>query len=141
MATHQIELFGHVTYSPNLSYQDVLDREEKLKLEAQVLLSGVDADFIHFEAVGDALRFQCVFTDGGESLFHQICDGLCPMMDNGLAGRLLFVDKDLYTLHYYSLGKGTWQEGTLALPLAGYLEKTTPVRVGSFPHVGPERRK
>ncbi len=126
----------------DLSYHDLLEREESFTLAAQAVLAATGAEFVHFEATGDALRFQCVFSEGNERLFHEICDGLSPSMDNGLAGRLLFVDKDLGSLLYYSLCRGTWQEGTLALPLAGYLDEPVPVKVGAPPpYSGPERRK
>ena len=142
MATYQIELFGHVAYSPDLSYHDLLEREDAFKVFAQQLLPGLGADFLHFEAMGDALRLQCVFGTGAEDLFHRICDDLCPHMVQGLAGRLLFVDKDLHTLYYYSLSEGKWQEGTLKLPPAGHLEKTTPVTLGTPPpYVGTKKHK
>ncbi len=142
VATHQIELFGHVTYSSDLSYHDLLEREEALKNLIQAVLAQSGADFIHFEALGDALRVQCVFADDGEVFFHRICDGLCPYMAEGLAGRLLFVDKDLHDLYYYSLSAGKWQESTLALPPAGHLEKAEPVAIKApEPYAGSTRGK
>ena len=122
MAMYQTEFFGHVTYGSELTYDDVLSREEALKIEATAILSEHGAEFIHFEGLGDALRFQCVFAEGGEKLFHTICEAFAPLMRNGLDGRMLCVDKDLTMVHFYALHDGRWQEAVLMLPVAGFLD-------------------
>ena len=121
MSYHKMELFGHIVYSPDLSYDDLLAREEAAKAIIQTTLENVDGDFIHFEALGDALRFQCVLPEKQDAVFHDICDKLAPHIKNGLDARLLLVDKDLDILYYYSITGGHWQEATVGLPPSGYL--------------------
>jgi hypothetical protein len=141
MSFHKIELFGHVMYSPDLSYHDLLEREETLKLAIQEVLEKADGAFIHFEALGDMLRFQCVLPEERDEVFHRVCDGLAPHIRNGLDARLLLVDKDLDTLYFYALVMGKWQEATIALPSAGYLADAKPVRLGRIPTDHPQEKK
>ena len=122
MAQAQTEFFGYFIYGPDLTYEELLDREEALKKSLQSILAEIDADYIHFEADGDTLRVQCGLGAKNEDLFHDVCIKIAPFMQNGLDGRLLFVDKDLHMLHAYSLHKGKWQEAVIALPPPGYLE-------------------
>ena len=131
MARYKIELFGHIMYSPDLSYNDLLVREEEIKLTMQGILERAGADFIHFEALGDALRFQCVLPEEDDDNFSRICEALAPSMKNGLDGRMLLVDKDLDTLYYYTFVEGKWQEAAVALPPAGHLVAAPPVIIGN----------
>ena len=41
MSYHKIELFGHIVYSPDLSYDDLLAREEAAKEAVQAALENV----------------------------------------------------------------------------------------------------
>lgn len=127
VAQAQTEFFGYFIYGPDLTYEELLDREDALKTSLQEILAGIEADYIHFEANGDTLRVQCGLGAKGEDLFHAVCIKIAPFMQNGLDGRLLFVDKDLHMLHAYSLHKGKWQEAAIALPPPGYLEEHQPV--------------
>lgn len=130
MAGYKMELFGHIVYSPDLSYDELLAREEETKLRTQSILEEAGAGFIHFEALGDTLRFQCVLPEENDDAFHRICESLAPSIKNGLDGRMLLVDKDLDTLYYYSFVNGRWQEAAVGLPPAGYLAEAQPVIVG-----------
>ena len=129
MSFHKIELFGSIVYGPNLSYHDLLEREEEIKVQVQEILEKADGAFIHFEALGDTLRFQCMLPEEREEVFHVICDDLAPHMKNGLDARLLVVDKNLDTVYCYVLAGGRWQESVIALPVSGKLAKAEPVRV------------
>ncbi|CAK7036805.1 MAG: hypothetical protein DELT_00600 [Desulfovibrio sp.] len=133
MSFYKMELFGHVVYSPALSYHDLLDREERIKLTVQNILEKAQGEFIHFEALGDTLRFQCVLPEEKEDVFHTICDDLAPHMKNGLDARLLVVDKDLDAVYCYVIVDGKWQESAFALPPSGKLAKADPVNVDAFP--------
>lgn len=130
MASYKIELFGHIRYNAELSYDDLLVREGEIKLVTQAILEQAGADFIHFEALGDMLRVQCVLPEENEGTFNRICEALAPNMKNGLDGRLLLVDKDLDTLYYYIFVDGKWQEAVTGLSSAGHLAATDPVIVG-----------
>mgnify|MGYP003622724622 CR=1 FL=1 len=117
MAQFATELFAHFVYSSKLSYHDLLEREEELKIFASRLMEDQGGEYLHFEALGDALRAQCVFSGYDEDLFHALCDALAPAMDDHVEARLLFVSKDLDHLHLYTISKGKWQESSLILPL------------------------
>lgn len=136
-----MELFGRVTYSPELSYHDLLEREEAVKVHIQKVLENAGGAFIHFEALGDALRFQCLLPEEKEEVFHAICDGIAPMMKNGLDARVLVVDKDLDAVYCHVIVAGKWQEATFALPPAGKLAKAEPVKVGRIPTEHPKGKK
>lgn len=130
MSFHKIELFGHVTYGPELSYHDLLTREDELKAQVQTALDALGGEFLHFEAMGDALRFQCLLAEEREKIFHAVCDALAPHVLHGLDARILVVDKDLNSLYYYSISGGKWQESLIGLPPAGYLAPAQAVKVG-----------
>lgn len=121
MSQFTIELFGHIVYSPDLSYHDLLDREEQAKAKVQDVLEKASAEFIHFEALGDILRFQCALPEQNDAVFHSICDDLAPFVTNGLDARLLLVDRDLNAVYFYTIVNGKWQEATIGFPPPGYL--------------------
>ena len=125
MAYYTIEVFGHITYSSELSYHDLLELEETAKATVQGILEKSGGEFIHFEAMGDTLRFQCLLPEENDEVFHAICDGFAPHANEHLDIRLLFVDKDLGSIYFYSISAGKWQEATVALPPPGYLPETT----------------
>ncbi|MDL2271759.1 hypothetical protein LJC23_01855 [Desulfovibrio sp. OttesenSCG-928-I05] len=139
MATYKTELFGHLVYSPELSYEDLLAREEEAKLLLQNVLMEHGAEFLNFEALGDTLRAQCVFSGGDEAFYQDICNAMSPVLRDGITGRLLFVDKDLEILHLYALADGKWQEAVMQLPQPGFLDLAAlPVKVLD---VAPSRAK
>ena len=94
----------------------------------QGVLEKEGGGFIHFEALGDTLRFQCLLPEERENTFQAICDGLVLHMVDGLDARVLVVDRDLDGLYYYSIANGKWQEAVLALPPSGYLAPSLPMK-------------
>lgn len=116
MALFATELFAHFVYSPKLSYHELLDREEDLKIFVSRLMEEQGGEFLHFEATGDALRAQCAFAEYHEDAFHSLCDALVPEMNGEVEVRLLFASKDLDYLHLYALSDGEWKEATIVLP-------------------------
>lgn len=132
MAYKKIELFGHIVYSPDLSYHDLLEREESVKNMVQEVLESSGGSYIHFEALGDTLRFQCALAEERDEIFHNICDDFAPHVKDGLDARLLIVDKDLDTLYSYSIVNGKWQEAVIGLPAAGRLDDAPPVKVANI---------
>jgi hypothetical protein len=143
MSFHKVEVFGHIVYSSDLSYDDLLAREEEIKAMTQGVLEKVNGEFIHFEALGDTLRFQCVLPEEREEAFHTMCDNLAPFVKNGLDARLLIVDKDLDALYFYSITGGKWQEAVVGLPSSGYLAPAQAVTLGKLPtdHSQPKKKK
>lgn len=121
MAQNATELFVQFVYSLELSYDSLLEREGELKLEFAAILEQNGGEFVHFEEMGDTMRVQCMFAQYEEELFHDICDDLAPLMDGFVEARLLFVDKDMETLHIFTVCNGAWQESCLRLPTSGPL--------------------
>jgi hypothetical protein len=140
MAVYHTEFFGYFIYGQDLTYEELLSREEEFKLALQDILAGNEADFIHFEAAGDALRVQCAMKDTDEKVFQDICVKMTPYVQNGLEGRLLFVDKDLHVLCAYSLHERQWQEAVIAMPPPGLLEVHRPPLVSNQPRPAPDKR-
>jgi hypothetical protein len=121
MAHHTTELFVQCVYSLELSYQDLMEIEAGLKPALAVIFEEHGGEFLHFEGISDTLRSQCMFSSYSEDLFHSLCDRLAPLMDGRVECRLLFVSKDLDTLHIYTVSRGAWRESCLHLPAAGPL--------------------
>ena len=130
MAQFATELFAHFVYSSTLSYHDLLDSEEELKILFSRLVEDQGGEFMHFEAMGDGLRAQCVFAAYDEEIFHALCDAIAPAMNDEVEARLLFVSKDLEELHLYIVSGHKWQEAILFVPPGpigrALLEEKTP---------------
>lgn len=121
MAQYVCEIFAHFVYGPDLTYDELMGREEALKALVGEVFTQAGGDFIHFEPMGDTLHAQCALSVCEEDTFHAICQGLLPQMDSHVEGRLLGVSKSLDHLYLYTLSNGAWQEACLALPMAGAL--------------------
>lgn len=113
MPHHACEMFAHFVYGPDLSYHELLEREESLKALADGVFVEAGGEHINFEPTGDTLHAQCALPAYGEDLFRAICQGLLPQMDGQVEGRLLFVSKSLDQIHLYTLSDGVFQESTL----------------------------
>ena len=121
MAHYVAELFVQCVYDLDLTYHELLAAEGELKPALTAALEQNGAEFIHFEELGDTMRIQCVFSAHGDHLFHAVCDAFAPLMDGRIEARLLFVEKNLDVLHYYTISEKKWQEAVLHLPAAGPL--------------------
>ena len=121
MAHNATELFAQFVYSLELSYHSLLERETELKAAVAGIWEQYGGEFIHFEEMGDTIRAQCVFAKYEEDLFHDICEDIAPHMDSFVEARLLFINKDLDTLHLYTISNGNCRESCLSLPIAGPL--------------------
>ena len=92
-----------------------------LKAAVTAIWEQYGGEFIHFEEMGDTMRAQCAFAKYDEELFHDICEDIAPHMDSFVEARLLFINKDLETLHIFTISNGRWQECCLSLPDTGPL--------------------
>lgn len=116
MGNYLCEMFGYFEYSEQMTYQELLDREAMLTRDTQELLQEFQAAHLHYTPLGDVLMLQCVFKRYDPELFHEICDGLSPLLCQAVTGRVLFVDKQLNSLHMYSLTEQDWHEADLRIP-------------------------
>lgn len=121
MAHNATELFAQFVYSLELSYHSLMERESELKAAVTAIWEQYGGEFIHFEEMGDTMRAQCAFAKYDEELFHDICEDIAPHMDSFVEARLLFINKDLETLHIFTISNGRWQECCLSLPDTGPL--------------------
>lgn len=115
MATYNCELFIHVRYSAELSYDELYEVEAKLTEELQQALEEHDAEHIDVVTQGDALRVQCVFAEYAEAAFRELCDSTAGCIKDSLSARFLFVDKDLESAHVYYFEDAAWEEVPLNL--------------------------
>lgn len=113
------EMFAQFVYSPDLSYDELHEKEDGITTFTEALLARFGGTFINFEPVGDALHAQCVFQKFSEETAHELCDALVPLMDHGVEARFFFVRKTLVLVSLYTLSEGVWQEAQMQLPDAG----------------------
>ncbi len=129
MAKHDCELFGHMLYSPDLSYSELYAIEADLIDEMHDALEQIGAEHIDLVGMGDALRIQCVLSEHDEPIFHDLCDAVARFLPATVQGRLLCVHKDLSVIHLYCFtGKG-WKEATVDISMQNCLigVETTPL--------------
>ncbi len=113
MATYDCELFGHMLYSPELSYNELHELESDLIPALQTALTAAGAEHIDLLGQGDALRMQGVLPEHMEADFHALCDTIAAFLPPTVTGRLLFVHKDLAVLHLYLFTEKGWKEAAL----------------------------
>lgn len=116
MGNYLCEMFGHFEYSEDMTYQELLDRESMLTQDTKELLQEFQAIHLNYTPLGDVLMLQCVFKHYDPELFHEICDALSPLLCQSVTGRLVFVDKQLNSIHIYSLTEQDWHEAELRIP-------------------------
>ncbi|UZP66799.1 hypothetical protein N1030_14450 [Desulfovibrio mangrovi] len=117
MAKHDCEVFGHMLYSSELSYNELYAIEADLIDELQAALERINAEHIDLVGLGDALRMQCVLTDYDEIVFHELCDAVAAFLPKKVQGRLLFVHKDLSIVHLYCFMDGGWKEAAVDISM------------------------
>jgi hypothetical protein len=135
MPKFRTELFGQLIYDPEISYEDLLPLEEELINLVTARLEEFRGRFITFESEGDRAYFQCLFQDFGAAMFANISKslknltvgkgGLGGLGDLGgrIEGKLLFVDKELSAVYFYTLNKGKLAGRKVELPAAGAIDK------------------
>lgn len=114
MGRYECEVFGLINYSPDLSYDALYAEEERLLVELQDILDGLEAVHLDFWGSGDALQFQCALPEFDAPLLRSLCDEITALLKRKLhgklAGRLLALDKHLSRVHIFYLYPGRWSE-------------------------------
>lgn len=110
------EVFGAFTYSQRLSYYDLLSHEEMLLENLDALFLNSGADYLDFTPLGDQLRMQCGFEEHNLDLFRQIANDIALILPEGVRGRLLCLEKNLFSYHLFWLEKGIWREQEQIFP-------------------------
>ena len=120
-ARYPCEMYGQISYCPELSYNDLYAHERRLVDELTEFLNANSAAHLDFTPDGDSLRFQCELDVYEEDLFHALADGIRPMLTPDIEGRLLFVDKaSLNVVHVYVLKAESWREAAIGIPRSSF---------------------
>lgn len=117
MVKHNCELFGHMLYSPDISYNELYALEADLIDELHDALEKIGAEHIDLVGLGDALRVQCVLTEYSEPIFHDLCDTVAEFLPKKVLGRFLFVHKDLSVVHLYCFLENGWKEAAVDISM------------------------
>ena len=117
MPKFRCELFGHFVFAEEMSYADLLEKEARLKEELSELFVQAGFAHMHFTPIGDFLLVQGVAADHDQDLFHEVCEAVRQLLDEGVQARLLFVDRFLDSVYFYVLNNEKWWESFLEWPL------------------------
>ncbi len=110
------ELYAQLSYGEQLTYEELLEVEDKLIIALQDLLERAEAMHLDFTQQGDCLLLQCVFTAPKRYIFRKIAMHIAGILPDHVTGRLLFLDKMLETVHVYWVEPGCWREAIHAIP-------------------------
>ena len=117
MPKFRSELFGHCIFAEELSYAELLAKETQLKEDLAGLFSQAGFAHMHFTPIGDFLLVQGVAAEHDQDVFQDVCETVCRLLDEGVAARLLFVDRFLDSVYFYVLNNKVWREAFLEWPL------------------------
>ncbi len=110
MSKYECEIFGLINYSPDLSYYELYAEEERLVCGLQEAFENRDAHHLDFWGAGDALQFQCALRDFELDIVRELCDETAALLEGGLRGRILTLDKHLSRVHVFYLHPKGWEE-------------------------------
>ena len=111
------ELYAQLSYGEQLTYEELLDVEEKLIASLQDLLERAEAMHLDFVQQGDCLLLQCVFSSPKRYIFRKIAMHIAGILPDHVSGRLFFLDKMLESVHLYWVEPGSWREVIREIPL------------------------
>lgn len=115
MSKYECEVFGLITYGPDLTYHELYELEERLMLQIQDILDSMAAAHINFWGAGDMLQFQCVFDAFDTARVRDFCDEAAALLHGDLKGRVLCLDRRLTAVHVFHLAPGRWIERSIDL--------------------------
>lgn len=116
MGKFRSEMFGHLVYDDSLTYEELMECEQRITSGLSPLLASLGASHVHFEPLGDALFIQCVFAEQEAENFEHLCQSLCELSGSSIEGRVLFVGKELDGLWCFFIHNGLCQTAELYLP-------------------------
>jgi hypothetical protein len=117
MPKFRCELFGRFVFAEELSYADLLAQEARLKEDLSAFFAASGFVHLHFSSAGDFLLMQGMTAEHDQAVFREVCETVSRLLDDGVEGRLLFVDRFLDSVHFSVLNQGTWREIFLEWPL------------------------
>lgn len=117
METKSAELFGHLLYAESLTYDELLDAEERIIQDIEFLLERAGAEHIDFFPLGDALTFQCAFAKYKQYVFRKIACDLVEILPKGISGRIYGLAHTLENAVLYWVQPNIWQEASITFPV------------------------
>lgn len=117
------EMFANFIYSPEIGYNELLVLEGTLKDEISEVLYANNAEHVSYDVNADSIRIQCSFTQYNEHFFHKICDQILPFLKFNVEGKILFLHRDISSLHIYTIFNGDWQESSIFVPHVSEFEE------------------
>lgn len=116
MATFACSMFGQILYDDNLTFQELLETEERIKDLMQAALCEYGAQHFDFTAQADSLLMECVFPEMNRENNHEICDSIIRHLGPNVLARFMFMDRYMDSVAFYFMGRGKWHEQALNVP-------------------------
>jgi len=116
---NQTEIFGEFTYPESMTYEELLDTEEFLKVQLDSLFLDAGAEHLDFTPLGDILMLQCAFECRNLEILRDIVQEVASLLPEDMCGRILCLEKNLVSYHLFWIKRGEWQEGEYNLPKWG----------------------
>lgn len=116
MAYFHFECFCNLSYDKELTYEEVIDREDQLKIGIETLLSESEAVHIDFVPLSDTLQVQCAFVELSPDNWRELCERMASFAVSGVQGRILLLDRNLDEVRLCFLSSGKPTLARLPLP-------------------------
>lgn len=116
MAYLPYEYFCYFIYDAELSYEEMMNKEEKLTFFVQQTLIFFGAIHLDFTPVGDGLQVQCSFEEMHDRKYNKLCEALSCYACDGISGKFLLISKDLNQLQIVIALDMKYQKHNFTIP-------------------------
>ena len=116
MAYLPYEYFCYFVYDIELSYEEIMSKEERLTFFVQQILNNFDAIHLDFTPVGDGLQVQCSFEDMNDRKYNELCEALSNYTCDGISVKFLLISRDLKQLQGVMASDKKFQKYTFTIP-------------------------
>lgn len=116
MAKYRYEMFGNLVYGETLTYEELIEHEQRLMAELTAYLQSIGGSHVDFKQLGDALYIQCLFAEQDAKNFEEVGETVAAMIGRNVEGRLVFFGRDLGRFYCFFMAEGQCEGGRLALP-------------------------
>ncbi len=116
MKKNQYEMFCHLIYAENLSYEELLEKENQIIPDINQVLLELEASYINFEQLGDSLNVQCVLTSNELEQLKSMANDIASIASENIEGRIVLIDAMLDQILCFFIVNGKCQAGELNLP-------------------------
>lgn len=116
MSIFSCTMHGHIMYDDNITYQELMETEERVKVNMRAALEECGGQHFDFTPQADSLLVECVFPEVDREKNRAICDSVIRLFGSTVLARFMFVDKQMDGVVFYFLGRGKWHEQALSIP-------------------------